>query len=85
LNELFAQLRDSLAAHVPEVAAINAAYGPFRDGDVRHSQADIGKARRLLGFAPAHSLAEGLQAAMPWYVKHLRTPAGTSARAVAGR
>jgi UDP-N-acetylglucosamine 4-epimerase len=85
LNELFAQLRDSLAAHVPEVAAINAAYGPFRDGDDRHSQADVGKARRLLGFAPSHSLAEGLQAAMPWYVKHLRTPAGTSARAVAGR
>jgi UDP-N-acetylglucosamine 4-epimerase len=84
LNELFAQLRDALAAHVPEVAAIEPTYGPFREGDVRHSQADVGKARRLLGYAPAHTLAEGLEAAMPWYVRHLRAPAQASARAVAG-
>jgi UDP-N-acetylglucosamine 4-epimerase len=39
----------------------------FRAGDVRHSQADIGKAARLLGYRPTHTLAEGIDMAMPWY------------------
>jgi UDP-N-acetylglucosamine 4-epimerase len=42
-------------------------YQDFRAGDVRHSQADIGKARRLLGYAPTHGVREGLAEAMPWY------------------
>ena len=40
----------------------------FRAGDVRHSQANIAKAQRLLGYAPTHSLAEGITQAMSWYV-----------------
>jgi UDP-N-acetylglucosamine/UDP-N-acetyl-alpha-D-glucosaminouronate 4-epimerase len=40
----------------------------FRAGDVRHSQADIGKAQRLLGYAPTHDLRAGLEAAVPWYL-----------------
>jgi UDP-N-acetylglucosamine 4-epimerase len=40
-------------------------YRDFRAGDVRHSQADIGKAHRLLGYAPTHRIAQ----AMPWYVR----------------
>ena len=43
-------------------------YRDFRAGDVRHSQADIAKAQRLLGYAPTHRLAEGIAQAMPWYV-----------------
>ncbi len=42
--------------------------GDFRAGDVRHSQADIGKAQRLLSYAPSHRLAAGIAQAMPWYV-----------------
>jgi UDP-N-acetylglucosamine 4-epimerase len=84
LNELFALLRDALAVHVPEVAHLRPVHGEFREGDVRHSQADIGKARRLLGYAPGYTLAEGLRAAMPWYVEHFRGAEATGARAVAG-
>ena len=40
----------------------------FRAGDVRHSQADMTKGQRLLGFMPTHRLAEGLAEAMQWYV-----------------
>ena len=40
----------------------------FRAGDVRHSQADIGKVQRLLGYAPTHRLAAGIAEAMPWYI-----------------
>ncbi len=70
LNDLFRLLRDNLQAldivvnHPPH-------YRDFRAGDVRHSQADIEKARDLLGYEPAHTLASGLSMAMPWYVRHL--------------
>ena len=43
-------------------------YRDFRAGDVRHSQADISKANRYLGYAPSHSVSQGLVVAMPWYV-----------------
>ncbi len=67
LNILFALLRDNLAAHGVS-ASVQPVYRDFRAGDVRHSQADISKAQRLLGYAPTHRLAEGVAQAMPWYV-----------------
>ena len=44
----------------------------FRAGDVRHSQADIGKARSLLGYRPTHDVAQGLAASLLWYAGQLR-------------
>jgi UDP-N-acetylglucosamine 4-epimerase len=44
----------------------------FRVGDVRHSQADIGKATRNLGYAPSFQMGAGIDRAMPWYVKFLK-------------
>ena len=67
LNTLFGLLRDNLAAYGVN-STVQPAYRDFRAGDVRHSQADIGKAERLLGYAPTHRLAEGVAEAMPWYV-----------------
>lgn len=68
LNQLFTLLRDNLSAHGvdPNIQPI---YRDFRPGDVRHSQADIGKAQNLLGYAPTHALAAGVAEAMPWYVR----------------
>ncbi len=68
LNRLFSMLRDVLAETNPDLRNIKPVYRTFRAGDVRHSQADIAKARRLLGFAPTHRLKEGIGIAMPWYV-----------------
>ena len=45
---------------------IRAAYAEPRAGDVRHSQADISKARRLLGYAPTVSLEDGLRKTLAW-------------------
>ena len=70
LNQLFELLRDAIARECPSVADVTPVYRDFRPGDVRHSQADIGKARRLLGYAPTHRLADGIDAAMPWYLAH---------------
>ena len=67
LNQLFELLRSGLAAKgVGGDACPN--YRDFRAGDVRHSQADIGKAMRLLGYVPTHTLKQGLDEALPWYM-----------------
>jgi UDP-N-acetylglucosamine 4-epimerase len=66
LNELFATLRDALKMHGVDPAT-QPSYREFRVGDVRHSQADIGKARLLLGYAPTHRLGDGIAQAMQWY------------------
>ncbi len=83
LNRLFELVRDELARTVPAVAARSPVHRDFRPGDVRHSQADIGKARRLLGYEPTHRLDEGLRVAMPWYVARFGVDAARAQSAAA--
>jgi len=71
LNELFALLRDRLVPYHPNLRRARPVYQDFRAGDVRHSQADIRKARRLLGFRPTHRIDAGLDAALEWYRRNL--------------
>ncbi|WP_313071851.1 NAD-dependent epimerase/dehydratase family protein [Melaminivora sp.] len=70
LNSLFAALQTALATQGVHYAKAPV-YRDFRAGDVRHSQADIGKAQRLLGYAPGFDLHAGIAQAMPWYIKTL--------------
>ena len=46
-------------------------FGPPRPGDIRHSNADISKARRLLGYDPEYDFDRGLAEAIEWYRKNL--------------
>lgn len=69
LNQLFGLLRDGLGQEGVKSDA-QPTYRDFRAGDVRHSQADVGKASRLLGFAPTHTLKQGLDEALSWYVNN---------------
>ena len=46
-------------------------YGPDRKGDIKHSNADISKARRLLGYEPEYSFERGLNEAIEWYEENL--------------
>jgi len=71
LNQLFDYLKRTLG---DQGVAYDKApvYGDFRAGDVRHSQADIGKAGKLLGYQPAYDIVRGLETAMPWYAQFLR-------------
>ena len=46
-------------------------YRNFREGDVRHSQADVSKAIKNLGYAPEYKILQGISKAMPWYKKFL--------------
>jgi UDP-N-acetylglucosamine 4-epimerase len=80
LNELYLLQRELLSARFAHVATQTPIHGEFRAGDVRHSQADISKAARLLGYAPTHRIREGLAEALAWYVANLADSA-TSATA----
>ncbi len=67
LNELFGLLRDALSSHQVHYTK-EPVYADFRPGDVRHTEADIAKARSLLGYAPTHDITEGIAEALPWYL-----------------
>jgi UDP-N-acetylglucosamine 4-epimerase len=71
LNKLYEMMRGLLLEGFPHLKDHNPQYADFRKGDVRHSQADISKARDMLGYAPAHRVEEGLRQAMDWYIAHL--------------
>jgi nucleoside-diphosphate-sugar epimerase len=61
-------LRDLLSAMNGILGTkLEAAYGAAREGDVRDSLADIGKARELLGYMPFVSLCDGLRPTIDWY------------------
>lgn len=71
LNQLFNSIRKELLLRKPELDIPDPVYRDFRAGDVRHSRADIGKAKRLLGFDPQYKIDEGLSLSMDWYVDDL--------------
>jgi UDP-N-acetylglucosamine 4-epimerase len=76
LNELFAAMRGLVAERHRGLDVPTPVYEAFRPGDIRHSQADIGKARRLLGYDPTYDVCTGLLEALPWYEARLRRRAG---------
>ena len=67
LNELFDMLQKALRQGDPGLPEQKPIYREFRAGDVRHSLADINKAKRLLGYVPTHRIDQGLELAMGWY------------------
>jgi UDP-N-acetylglucosamine 4-epimerase len=71
LNGLYAMLHGLLLVRFPHLHDYRPQFGPFRPGDIRHSQADIGKATALLDYAPTHDIERGLKQAIAWYVTHL--------------
>ncbi|AZE60098.1 MULTISPECIES: NAD-dependent epimerase/dehydratase family protein [Pseudomonas fluorescens group] len=71
LNMLFSALRESLSASGISYEK-SPVYRDFRAGDVRHSQADIGKIQKLLDYAPKYNIEQGIAKAMPWYVEFLK-------------
>jgi UDP-N-acetylglucosamine 4-epimerase len=68
LNELLRLLRDRLVPRCPHLKNFKPVYRDFRPGDMRHTLADIGKARRLLGYKPDYNFERGLDEALDWYV-----------------
>ena len=46
-------------------------FGPDRKGDIKHSNADLSKARELLGYDPDYSFKDGIKLAIDWYKDNL--------------
>jgi UDP-N-acetylglucosamine 4-epimerase len=70
LNQLFKELVDALYNNGVSSDA-KPSYCDFRAGDVRHSQASIGKASRLLGYVPSHTIQQGIGEAVRWYISKI--------------
>lgn len=69
LNDLFTALKSALVEN-GVVYDKEPVYRDFRAGDVRHSQADIGKAADKLGYTPEFRVRDGIAKAMPWYLEN---------------
>jgi len=70
LNELYNLINKSLISNnINSLSKLE--YVDFRPGDVRHSQANISKARDLLGYNPEYDIKSGIDKAMPWYIEYL--------------
>ena len=65
LNDIYKTLVEALGKDIEPI------YGPERPGDIRHSNADISQARRLLGYDPEYDFARGLREAIDWYKANL--------------
>jgi len=65
LNDLYWKICMLLEVDIQPV------YGPERPGDVKHSNADIGKAKRGLGYHPEYDVDRGLEKAIEWYKGNL--------------
>lgn len=76
LNQLYELMRELLLPDCPYLETHTPEYMDFREGDVRHSQADISKAKMMLGYSPTHRIREGLQQTANWYLATLAEPEG---------
>lgn len=72
LNQLYHMIGEGLGRRGKGRAGAKPVYRDFRDGDVRHSLADISKAKRLLGYEAVTRVGDGLEQSLDWYVENLR-------------
>jgi UDP-N-acetylglucosamine 4-epimerase len=70
LNDLLNAIKEALESNNIKVTN-GPFYRDFRAGDVRHSQADVAKITRLLGYLPSHAISQGITKAMPWYINFM--------------
>ncbi|MCQ4271900.1 NAD-dependent epimerase/dehydratase family protein [Pseudomonas kuykendallii] len=70
LNDLFDYMRECVNRSGFRYS-LTASHAGFRQGDVRHSLADISKAKNLIGYQPAWRIRQGLEAVTSWYVKQI--------------
>lgn len=71
LNDLFTAIQSGLKANGVSYDQ-EPIYRDFRAGDVLHSQADISKAKALLGYSPEHEFSRGIELSIPWYLNFLK-------------
>lgn len=65
LIDIYYNLCSSLGKNIEPV------FGPDRKGDIKHSNADISKARKFLGYDPEYNFSDGIKLAIEWYKENL--------------
>jgi len=70
LNELYRSIQSALSENEVNIS-LAPEYRDFRAGDVRHSQADISKAKTKLGYEPQFRIMQGISESMPWYLHNV--------------
>ena len=71
LNMLYQMIEEMLIQRTKGLKKKKPIYRDFRSGDVRHSLADIGKAKKLLNYQPKYKIKEGIDLVIDWYIKNL--------------
>ena len=69
LNELYTLINKELGNHIKHFSSKESIYRNFRAGDIRHSNADISKAKNFVGYAPTHDIYQGMEEAIKWYIE----------------
>ena len=72
LNNLFTAIKSGLESNVENLDVPNPIYRDFRAGDIRHSNANIDKAKNSIGYNPTHTLEEGLVESIEWYINDIK-------------
>jgi len=72
LNELYALINSELKNNIDTFDVREAIYRDFREGDIRHSNANIAKAMDIVGYEPTHTIDEGMKLAIKWYIKNIK-------------
>ncbi len=67
LIDIYYGLTDALGIKAPDGSRLEPEFGPDRAGDIKHSNADISKAKELLGYEPGWSFERGIKEAIGWY------------------
>ena len=75
LNELFELIKSQLNRFAQKYGydpiVTEPIYRDFRPGDIRHSNADISKAKRIVGYEPTHDIYKGMEEAIEWYINNI--------------
>ena len=71
LNKLYQMIEERLIQRIEGLEKKKPIYKDFRTGDVRHSQANIDKAKALLGYQPKYTISKGMDEAVDWYIKSI--------------
>lgn len=71
LNKLYQMIEEKLIQRTEGLDKKKPIYQDFRTGDIRHSQANIDKAKALLGYQPKYTISKGMDEAVDWYIKSI--------------
>lgn len=68
LNELYLIIEEIILKKYKNISKKKPIYCDFREGDIRHSLANIDKAKKILGYEPRYKIKEGLMKTIDWYL-----------------